>query len=112
MNLNVETIEGVAVVTLPGRFLNASNHEQFMAAVTPILETNAKVILDVDQLESIDSSGLGAFAFCMRKMQDTNGSLKLCSPTPAVRTAFGLVHMNRMVEAFDTRQDALRAMSN
>lgn len=108
MNLNVETIDDVSVVTLPVRFLNTSNHEQFMAAITPLLEQSTGTILDLSQLESIDSSGLGAFAFCMRVMRDAGGFLKLCSPTPSVKTAFGLVHIDRIINVYDTREDALQ----
>ncbi len=107
MNLTVETIDGAVVVTIPGRFLNASNHEDFMASVTPILEKNKKVVLDLHQLESLDSSGLGAFAFCMRKMRDSGGKVVLCSPTPGVKTAFGLVHINRIMDVHETREEAL-----
>ena len=107
MDLDVETVENVQVITIPGRFLNASNHEDLIDSIAPILEKCKTAILDLSRLESVDSSGLGAFAFCMRKMRDAGGSLKLCSPTPGVKTAFDLVHIDRIVEVFQTRDQAL-----
>ena len=105
MNLTLETIDGVSVITLPGRFLNASNHEDFMESIAPILKNSTAAILDLSQLESIDSSGLGVFAFCMRIMRDADGKLYLCSPTAGVKTAFDLVHIRRIIDVFETREE-------
>ncbi len=112
MNLDIEILDNVAIVTLPGKFLNASNHEKFMADIKTTLEAQARVILDVGQLDSIDSSGLGALAFCRRKILDAGGIIKICSPTPPVQTAFGLVHIDRIIDVFDNRQDALQSIEN
>lgn len=112
MNLNVETINDVSVVTIPSSFLNASNHEDFMTAITPVLELGTAVLLDLSQLESIDSSGLGVFAFCLRIMQKTSGVLKLCSPTAGVKIAFDMVHINRIVEVYETRDQALQTLGD
>lgn len=110
MNLCVEIIGDVAVVTLFGTHLDASNHDEFRQAMTPMLDGNDKVILDIGHLETVDSSGLGTFAFCMRKIGERKGKLVVCSAGPQVSTAFDLIHIDRMIDLFDTRDEALTAM--
>ncbi len=112
MNLCVEVIGDVAVVTLHGSYLDASNHEEFKQAVTPVLDENNRVLLDVAELETVDSSGLGTLAFCMRRLGQRQGKLAVCSAGQQVSLAFDLVHINRMIDLFDTRKEALVALQN
>lgn len=112
MNINVETIDGVSVVTLDENVLDSSNHEDFMDSVTTILENETRVILDIENLEMVDSSGLGSFAYCLRKCRDTGGRLMLCNPNENVRDAFNLVHMERMIGIHTSREAAIAALAD
>ena len=112
MNTNVEKIGEVAVITMDEEVLDSSNHEDFMDSVTPILEEESQVVLDVGNLEMVDSSGLGSFAYCLRKCRDTGGRLMICSPSDNVREAFSLVHMERIIGIHETRDDAIEALAN
>ena len=73
-------------------------------------EMNDKVVLDIGQLETVDSSGLGTFAFCMRRIGGRKGKLVVCSAGPQVSLAFDLIHIDRMIDLFDTRNEALAAL--
>lgn len=110
MNLCVEIIGDVAVVTIYGNYLDGSNHEEFSQAMTPVLDENDKVLLDIGQLETVDSSGLGTFAFCVRKIGQRKGKLVVCSAGPQVSLAFDLVHIDRMIDLFGTRSEGLAAL--
>lgn len=112
MDLNVETIGDVSVVTLLGNHLDASNHEDFMRDVTPILEKTPSVVLDIGELQSLDSSGLGAFAYCMRMARDAGGELKICKPSERVMVTFDLVHIHRIIGIFETRERAVASYQN
>ena len=112
MDLNVETIGDVSVVTLLGNHLDASNHEDFMRDVTPVLEKTPNVVLDIGELQSIDSSGLGAFAYCMRTARDAGGELKICKASERVKVTFDLVHIHRIIGIFETREQAIASYQN
>ena len=111
MDLNVEDIDGVSVVSLNEEVLDSSNHEEFMDNVTPVLEKSTNVLLDIGNVEMVDSSGLGSFAYCLRKARDAGGKLLICCPNENVRDAFNLVHMERIVGIYDTRKEALLALA-
>lgn len=111
MDINVETIEGVSIVVLNEEVLDSSNHEEFMDSVTSVLEKSSRVLLDIGNVEMVDSSGLGSFAYCLRKVRDTDGKLLICCPNDTVRDAFSLVHMERIIGVYDTREEAIAAFS-
>ena len=110
MNLCVEVIGDVAVVTIHGSYLDASNHEEFRQAIAPVLDGNDKVLLDVGHLETVDSSGLGTFAFCKRRIEQRKGKLAVCSPGAQVGVAFDLIHLDRLIDLYGARDEALAAM--
>ncbi len=111
MEVKVEEADGVSVVILNDEVLDSSNHEDFMDTVTPILERAHNVVLDISNLEMVDSSGLGSFAYCLRKARDSGGKLMICCPNENVRDAFSLVHMERIIGIYETREEAIMALT-
>ena len=69
----------------------------------------ANVVLDLTRLRFIDSSGLGAFLSCLRKLNQKQGDLKLCGVSKQVRAVLELVRMHRILDICGTRQEAARA---
>ena len=111
MQLSVERAGDVAIVVLPVDELDASNSVEFKRDIAPVLEANAKVALDLSRLRFIDSSGLGSFLSCLRKLNAKGGDLKLFQVSRGVRTIIELVRMHRMMDILDTRDAALRAFN-
>jgi anti-sigma B factor antagonist len=109
MEFTVEESNDVAVVTLRVAELDAANSADFKRDMAPVLDTHTKVVLDLTKLRFIDSSGLGAFISCLRKLNEKQGDLKLCGMSKAVRAVFELVRMHRILEIYGTREEATRA---
>ena len=109
MEIAVENRQGVAVAKVLLKELDAGNAGEFKAAMAPILEANSKLVIDLGELQFVDSSGLGALLSCLRQMTAKNGDLKLCRMTKQVRATFELVRMHRIFEIFDTVDQAVAA---
>jgi anti-sigma B factor antagonist len=107
--LSVEQRGDVAVVVLGVQELDAGNEAAFKRDIAPVLEANAKVVLDLNQLKFIDSSGMGAFLSCLRKVNAKGGDLKLCRMTNQVRTIIELVRKHRMLDIFRSPEEAVSA---
>jgi len=113
MELNVEKIRDIAIITPRVEFIDASNYQEFKQDISPLLEANKRVILDISQLRFVDSSGLGAVLSCLRKLVNNGGDLKLlCDKCKPVRMFFELVRMNRVIDMFTLRQEAIDAFGN
>jgi anti-sigma B factor antagonist len=109
MEIAVDNVGGVAVAIIPVDELDASNAGDLKRDIAPILETNAKVVIDLSRLRFVDSSGLGAMLSCLRQLTAKGGDLKLCGMSKQVRAAFELVRMHRIFDIFATREEAVRA---
>jgi anti-sigma B factor antagonist len=109
MQLTVEKIGDIAVSAVPVEELDAGNAGEFKRDIAPLLDAHAKVALDLARLRFVDSSGLGAFISCLRKLNAKGGDLKLYGMSKAVRGVFELVRMHRVFDILTTKEDAVRA---
>ena len=75
MQMAFERVGDVAVAPVPVEELDASNAAEFKRDIAPLLEANAKLVLDLSRLRFVDSSGLGAFISCLRKLNAKGGDL-------------------------------------
>jgi anti-sigma B factor antagonist len=74
-----------------------------------VLPTYARLVLDLGQVQFIDSSGCGAILSCLKALTGHGGDLKLCRITPTVRNVFKLIRLDKICDLFDTRDAAVRA---
>ena len=106
---NHET-DGIAVLALDGRIVLGEETVALREKVKSLLaEGKKKIVLDLKNVSMIDSSGLGAFISCLRKLNAKSGDLKLCGMSKQVRAVFELVRMHRVFDILGTKEDAVRA---
>jgi anti-sigma B factor antagonist len=111
VDLAVEQVNGVQVVTLAVDHLDAGNSREFKRALAPVLERGRRLILDLGSLRFVDSSGLGAILGVVRGLNDAGGELKLCNLGKQARLVFELVRMHRIVDIYHHRQEALASFA-
>jgi anti-sigma B factor antagonist len=101
---------GIAVIAFTRDSLDASNTKTFKDDMQPVLEQYGRILLDLEALQFVDSSGLGAMLSCLRAMHDKGGHLALCGMSKPVRTLFELVRMYRIFDIYASRAEALSVM--
>ena len=109
MQAMVEHVDDVTVVVVPGVSLDASNAKEFKQGMTSLLNARSKVVFDLQQVEFVDSSGLGGLLSCLRQLSAVGGELKLCGMARPVRDLFALVRMDRIFDIFSNQADAIGA---
>jgi len=108
VKMKVNTYMDVAVVDLREKALDASNSEKFKKSMAETLESHDKVVIDLSRVEFVDSSGCGALLSCLRQLGDRGGDLKLCGVQKNVERLFELVRMNRIIDVYPSKEDALK----
>jgi anti-sigma B factor antagonist len=111
MALACHSLGDVTVAVVPMEELDAGNAAEFKREVGPVLEAAPKVVLDLSPLRFVDSSGLGAFISCLRKLNAKGGDVKLCAMSKQVRAVFELVRMHRIFDIYGTKEEAARAFA-
>lgn len=109
MELSTEKIGDVTIVAVLTEALDASNTEKFKAGFSSILKESNKVVFEMSRVKFVDSSGCGSLLFCHNQLNSMDGGLKLCRVQEPVRSLFELVRMDRIVELFDTKDDAVKS---
>lgn len=111
MEIKAEEKDNVLILQVSEDHLDASNSKDFKQCVTPRIQANPNLVLDMQTLKFVDSSGLGAILSCLRQATSLGGDIKLCCITKSVRLLFELVRMHRIVEVYETKEDAMSAFS-
>lgn len=89
--------------------LDMSTAGEFKKLMAPVMEENKRVVLDMEAIAFVDSSGLGAILSCLRELSSSGGDLKLCRVQKRVRIMFELVRMHRILAIWNTPQEAVDA---
>lgn len=107
-----QNLNGNTFVASPvEKSLDASNVQAFRAAIVPHLEQHKRIVLDLSNVEFIDSAGVGTLISCLRIVTEQQGQLRLCGLNRAVRALFELMRMHRLFEVHPDRQSALSSLS-
>lgn len=88
----------------PSGHVNAGNsgelQAQLMQAIAP--KNKAAVVVDLSQVESLDSAGLMVLVSAMNAAQQAGLRFSLCALPPAVRIVFEVTQLDRVFEIFES----------
>lgn len=107
MNLEVEEYDGTTIVKLNESRLDAALSVRFKEGMREIADSEATdVVLDLGEVEFMDSSGLGAVVAVM-KLMGRERKFRIAALTPAVDKVFKLTRMDSVFTILQTPQEAL-----
>ena len=101
----------VLVVALRADRLDAANVRGFRERMQSLLPGHPRVVLDLDGVGFVDSSGLGALIACLRQAHAQQGDLRLCGLAPSVQALFELVRVHRVFHVHPARDEAVEAFA-
>lgn len=108
MKIQSETINDMVVVDVLADSLDAGNTRAFRDAITPLIDTNPNLVLNLETVRFLDSSGCGSILSCLRQLNAKGGDLKVCGLQKTVRAVFELVRIHRIIDIFENRDEAVR----
>ena len=94
------------VVTVNAARIDASAALEFKDSMNAIDESNSKILLNSEQVEFIDSSGLGAVVSVMKRLGKGH-KLDLCALTPTVEKVFRLTRMDSIFSIYAILEQAV-----
>jgi anti-sigma B factor antagonist len=106
VHLPTEVFGDVLVVHAPDE-LNDEHAAQFCRFVTS--QDRAKVVVDLDGVEAIDSAGLAALLDAQDHCRTALGDLKLIAGNPVNRKILDITRLDEQLEVFDSVIDAVKS---
>ena len=109
MNITRENIGENRVVRLEGRLDAAAvrDHRDELASIAD--ETTKWLIMNMDKVDFIDSSGLGLIVSLIRRTRESHADLSVCNLSPQAKSLFELTRMTRVISIYPTEESALQA---
>jgi anti-sigma B factor antagonist len=101
MNLTQEKINGSTVLLLQEERIDAHNSGELKAFVLDLLEKGEiKIVVQLEKVRFIDSSGLGALLSGHKNAESKSGQFSLVGLQPQVLSMFELTRLNRVFEIY------------
>lgn len=108
MNLNIAEKNGFVVIMVNEERLDAHNANDLKAALLGFFdEGKTNLLVDLKDVRFIDSSGLGALVSGFKNAITHQGTLKLASLQPQVRSMFELTRLHRVFDIFASPSEVL-----
>lgn len=74
-----------------------------------VKKNRTRVLIDMARTRQIDLAGLGLLIERLRMVRNLNGDIKLCNMRRQVSEMLRLVGVSRLMEAYESREEALRS---
>lgn len=111
MNFQKENIDDVTVVRVQESRLDSTISTDVKTELLRLVEREGvqKILIDLKQVDYVDSSGLGALLFGHRQAKLNSGKLKLVNLNPKIRTLIRIAKLENILEGYQNEQEALKS---
>jgi len=100
----------VTILDVKGRIVLGDEIHELRDAVRGLVsEGKKKIILNLADVDYIDSSGVGELVGCFTTVRNAGGELKLLNLTQKVRD---VLHVTKLYTVFDIRDDEFHAVKS
>jgi anti-sigma B factor antagonist len=107
MKLNLEKMKGRAVIFVQEERVDAHNSGELKAYILRLIEQGeTSIIVQLENVRFIDSSGLGALLSGYKNAAAKSGRLALACCRPQVLSMFELTRLNRVFEIYADLNEA------
>jgi len=112
VDIEVRSQGTVKVIKLRGRLALGESVERLRATVEDLLNSGEnRLVLDLEELATMDSSGIGLLSRLLTLSKQQGGSLKLVNPSKFVVQTLKLVGLLNLFEVFPETQAAAASFS-
>jgi anti-sigma B factor antagonist len=108
LEITQREINGIYLLALKGRLVLGEESSGLRAMVDNLLASDVtRIVINLEQVNYVDSAGLGALIETHRKTKAKGGNLKLCSLGPNLRHALEIARLLPIFETCPTETAAV-----
>ena len=110
LEIREREIEGVRILDMDGRLVAGEEATKLREHVTALAATGPqKAVLNLQQVDYIDSTGLGGMVICFTSIKKAGGMLKLLNLNKRNIELLVLTKLTTVFEVFTDEQDAVNS---
>lgn len=110
-SIDVWSRAGWTVIAVVGELEMATAPRLRQAVVTEVSEGRAELVLDLQGVPFVDSTGLGVVVGALKRVRSQQGRLVVAGLVPRVRSLFELTRLDEIIDLYDDVDAALRAVA-
>jgi len=112
MNFETEKIGDVTVFKLNEKRLDTNISGLLKGEFTVLLKVEGvnKLVIDLSEVESCDSSGLSAILVANRILSSSNGKIRISSPSEKVFSLIKITQLDRVLPVTETVEQAVEEL--
>jgi anti-anti-sigma factor len=109
LNMNSRPVGEVMIVQCNGRIVAGAEVFSLQAHIGDVLPNYGDVVLQLEKVAFVDSSGLGALVRLVSTARAKGGDIKLCGVQPQLRKTLEMTSLLAMFETYDSEAEAIIA---
>ena len=111
MDTKVRQVDGVTVLDLSGKITLGEASGKLRGAVQDALSSSKKILLNLADVNYIDSAGLGELVSAFTTVKNAGGELKLLNLTKKVRDLLVITKLLTVFDVKDNEGEALKSFA-
>jgi anti-anti-sigma factor len=112
LNLQNARFGNVTVIRCEGRIVAGDEIQSLQTAIDRISLETHQVVLNLAQVNFLDSGGLGALVRFARVLRRDHGDMALCQLTPFLRQALEATNLHRFFHIYSSETEAVQSFSS
>lgn len=110
MEIEQREREGIVILDLKGRLIVGEPVSELRERITRLCEAGTRnIILNMADVDYVDSTGLGGLVICFTSLKKQGGSLKLVNVSRRNIELLVLTKLTTVFEVFDDEQEAVNS---
>jgi anti-sigma B factor antagonist len=112
LQINVRNAGEAPIIDLTGE-VDAYTAARFREAMLELIENGAvNLIISMENVEYIDSSGLGALVGGLKRVSERNGRIVIVCNNPQIRKVFEITGLEKVFRLYSTEGEAVKSVSS
>jgi anti-sigma B factor antagonist len=112
LKLSARVINGVKIIDCNGRIVFGEEASQLRDAIKKDLAENNRIVLNLANVNYIDSGGIGTMVSLFTSARNAGGDIKLLHLTKRVGDLLQITKLITVFESYDDEQKAVNAFSS
>lgn len=111
LQINVRKVGEANIIDLNGE-LDAYTSPRFREVMLDLIEDGgAKLVINMANVEYIDSSGLGALVGGLKRASERHGRIVVVCTSPQVKKVFEITGLEKVFPIYDSEDNAIKAVA-
>jgi anti-sigma B factor antagonist len=109
VSLQMRRAGEVVIIECAGKIVGGSEADELQRVIGDLLPLESNVLLNVAQVTSLDSAGVGALVRFLHRTRNASGDLKLCCVPPRIAEVLRITKLAGIFDVYTREDEAIAA---